>query len=303
MPVYSSSSFDDDDADDDASFRSPSDDGTDSAGAARSWPEAESITPSLLTQEEVDGLSCMSELSKDFIARPAGNLRVCSPPPPGHVCVYPCALEAGFCCTKTPPRLQAFFCEVLSHFSLAPSQLAPNGWRNVAHFYKLCGSAGVRPSLALFRQFFRLWKTPKGNATGWYHFRSKYISLPAPAAAPNINWKEDYFFLSSPAPWTCPVQWGEPSEESKILPEVEDDETAAVLKVLGARGSASVDTTNTMLVKAEQRGDNDIYTDSPERSPSSGRKRSLEEANTPLLQVLYIRNRRALFIKKDKSFV
>uniref|UniRef100_J3MBR0 Transposase (putative) gypsy type domain-containing protein n=1 Tax=Oryza brachyantha TaxID=4533 RepID=J3MBR0_ORYBR len=110
---------------------------------------AERIASSLRTQQAVDALCEKYRVPGEFAARPAGDLRACSTPPPGAVCVYKDALEAGM---RVP--LRPFACEVLGHFGLAPSEVAPNGWRIVAGFLVLCHHAGVPPSLAVFRHYF-----------------------------------------------------------------------------------------------------------------------------------------------------
>ena len=108
-------------------------------------------------------------MPKEFTARPAGDLRANSTPPPGAICVYAGALEAGM---RVP--LQGFFREVLAHFGIAPAQVTPNGWRFMAGFLVLCQAAGVPPSLAVFLLFFlraagsssevRLLSSPPGPA-------------------------------------------------------------------------------------------------------------------------------------------
>ena len=98
----------------------------------------EFTTSSLRTQEEVDALSTRYGVvvSKDyFTLSPAEeNRNVSSPPPAGAVCLHVHALQAGFLCK---PR-QRFYNEVLSHFGIAPGQLAPNSWRTMAGFVGLC---------------------------------------------------------------------------------------------------------------------------------------------------------------------
>ena len=77
-------------------------------------------------------------------ACPAGDLRTSLPSPRGAVCLYVHALEAEM---RVP--LHGFFSDVLAHFGITPTQLAPNGWRIMAGFLALCHSDGMPPSLAV----------------------------------------------------------------------------------------------------------------------------------------------------------
>ncbi|XBI35888.1 hypothetical protein VPH35_121510 [Triticum aestivum] len=177
------------------------------ASAALSGPAAERIASSLVTQADVDAVCRKHGVPREFAARPAGDLRACSAPPPGAVCVYAHALEAG---VRFP--LHAFFRDALAHFGLAPGQLAPNGWRVLVGFFALCHEAGVRPSVPLFRHFFKLLTvTRKG---GWYWFGSRaeagVLFAGLKYNKSDREWKGGFFFLTSPEPWQCPVLWGEP---------------------------------------------------------------------------------------------
>ncbi|XBI07756.1 hypothetical protein VPH35_135610 [Triticum aestivum] len=100
--------------------------------------DAEAFVSSLRTQHEIDALCEKYGVPKEFTARPAGDLRANSTPPPGAICVYARALKAGM---RVP--LHRFFSEVLAHFGIAPAQLTPNGWRTMAGFMVACRSAGV----------------------------------------------------------------------------------------------------------------------------------------------------------------
>ncbi|KAL5224218.1 hypothetical protein ABZP36_010857 [Zizania latifolia] len=205
-----------------------------STDAVLSRSVAERLASSLRTQHAVDALCEKYSVPREFTARPAGDLlRACSPPPPRAVCVYAHALEAGM---RVP--LHDFVCEVLGHFGLAPSQIAPNGWRIMIGFIVLSHHAGVPPSLAVFRHFFSLCFF---KLKGWYCFRGKdtagvlFTSLPKS----NKGWKESFFFLASPAPWPCPVRWGEPpSKNSTAEPVLTGEEKKLVAKLLNAHGAA-----------------------------------------------------------------
>lgn len=210
-------------------FSSPSAD--DAAAAVDSPPApsrsiADRIASSLRTQEAVDALCKKHGVPKGFAARPAGDLRACSTPPPGAVCVYKDALEAGM---RVP--LHPFACDVLRHFGLAPSEVTPNGWRIMAGFLVLSHHAGVPPSLAVFRHFFKLCLF---KSNGWYHFRGKdTVGLLFTGMPTHLKgWKEGFFFLSSSAPWPCQVRWGGPPSKSSIADPVltgEEEKWAAKL--------------------------------------------------------------------------
>ncbi|KAM0918541.1 hypothetical protein ACQ4PT_009043 [Festuca glaucescens] len=203
----------------------------------RKLPGAESIVSLLLTQNEVNALCEKHGVPKEFKARPAGDLRLNSVPPPGAICVYAHALEAGM---RFP--LHGFFCQALAHFGIAPAQLTPNGWRIMAGFLALCHSAGVPPSLAVFRHFFTL-SIVNNKEKGWYFFRSKdnsglrFTGLPTPSS----DWRKRFFFLSSTEPWPCPVEWGEPPKTSFVDPLLTDEESLWASKLLRAHGAAAID--------------------------------------------------------------
>ncbi|XP_044958930.1 uncharacterized protein LOC123410107 [Hordeum vulgare subsp. vulgare] len=208
----------------------------DAVSDALSGPAAERIASTLITQAAVDALCEKYGVPGEFTRRPAGELRACSVPPPGAVCVYAHALEAG---VRFP--LHAFLRKALTHFRLAPGQLTPNGWLVLVGFVVLCHEAGVRPSMTLFRHFFSLstWK----NGSGWYFFRSR-----GRGAGPTLftglscskyesEWKGGFFFLTSPEQWPCPVSWGEPpSKRSVPDPVLTSQQKQSADKLLEAHG-------------------------------------------------------------------
>ncbi|CAM0913020.1 unnamed protein product [Alopecurus aequalis] len=201
--------------------------------------DAQSIVSSLHTKDDVDAVCKKYRVPKDhYTARPAGDLRASSSPPPGTVCVYAHALEAGM---RVP--LHQFFCDVLAHFGIAPAQLAPNGWHIMAGFVVLCYYAGVPPSLAVFRHFFHLLVFNKKKKGGWYIFHTRDTSGLRFAGLPDSikGWKHRYFFLSSPSPWPCPVEWGVPSKSSFVSPALTGEEKRSVDTLLRVHGGAPVD--------------------------------------------------------------
>ncbi|CAM0913035.1 unnamed protein product [Alopecurus aequalis] len=139
--------------------------------------------------------------------------------------------------------LHPFFGTVLSHFGLAPGQLAPNGWRALAGFVVLSHYAGEAPSLALFRYFFSLCPFPPHQL---YTLRSKDAAgllFARMGANKYKGWKEEFFFLSSPAPWPCPVEWGEPCRSATFDPSLTVPEKAVAEVLLRTRGSSPIDLT------------------------------------------------------------
>ncbi|XP_048548239.1 uncharacterized protein LOC125527766 [Triticum urartu] len=192
----------------------------------------------LRRQHDVDAVCDRYGVPRDrYTARPAGDLRASSPPPPGCVCVYAEALEAGM---RAPPH--AFFCDVLAHFGIAPTQLTPNGWRISAGFLVLCHSAGVPPSLAVFRHFFLLCELSHKHK-GCYFFRSRDTSGLRFRGMPSCikDWKNSFFFLSSPEPWPFPVEWGEPSKISFTEPVLNSEEKKHAAKLLRSYAGGAVD--------------------------------------------------------------
>ncbi|XBI07762.1 hypothetical protein VPH35_135616 [Triticum aestivum] len=197
---------------------------------------AERVTSRLRRPGALKALCKRYSIPDGFAPVLAGDRSSCSTPPPGSVCVYLDALDAGM---RLP--LHPFFAAVLNHFGLAPGQLSPNGWRAMAGFVALSRSAGVDPSLAVFRHFFALCPFPPH---GFYTLRGKDADglLFARIRAKFVKgWKEDFFFLESSAPWPCPVEWGEPSRSSTFDPSLTVQEKAVADSLLRARGSSPID--------------------------------------------------------------
>ncbi|XP_051204584.1 uncharacterized protein [Lolium perenne] len=216
------------------------DNGVSTAALVASSPAVdERLVSSLRTQAEVDFLCKKHGVPSVYTGRPAGDDRRACTPPPGSLCVYAHALEAGM---RVP--LHGFFCEVLAHFGIAPSQLVPNGWRVMAGFLALCRSVGMPPSLAVFRRFFLL-VIVNSKLKGWYCFRARDSLGLRFTGLPNtpMDWKKMFFFLSSPEPWPCPVEWGEPSMSSFVNPVLTREEERSAKKLLDAYcgGGGAVD--------------------------------------------------------------
>uniref|UniRef100_A0ACD6AE61 Uncharacterized protein n=1 Tax=Avena sativa TaxID=4498 RepID=A0ACD6AE61_AVESA len=205
--------------------------------------DPERVVSLLCTQDDVDAVCEKYSVPKgQYTARPAGDhLRASSHAPPGAVCVYAHALEAGM---RVP--LHPFYRDALAHLGVAPTQLAPNAWRIMAGFLVLCHSAGVPPSLAVFRHFFGFLPLLPANddkRKRWYFFRSRDTSGLCLAGLPqkNKDWKKGFFFLSSPEPWGCPVEWGVPPESSFVEPALSGEEEEMAARLLQAHDAAPVD--------------------------------------------------------------
>ncbi|KAL6606732.1 hypothetical protein ACP70R_042385 [Stipagrostis hirtigluma subsp. patula] len=214
------------------------DDDCGGSGSALSRRAAEGFASSFRSRESLDALCRKHGVPEEFTALPPGDdRRACSPPPKGAVCVYAHALEAGM---RLP--LHPFFCDVLGHFGVTPSQIAPNGWRIMAAFLALSRSAGVAqpPPVAVFRHFFAL---VPFKFKGWYCFRGKDTAGALFTGLPHSikGWKEGFFFLKSPAPWPCPVQWGEPTKSSTAEPVLTAEEKSMAAKLLRERGPKVID--------------------------------------------------------------
>uniref|UniRef100_A0ACD6AAW6 Uncharacterized protein n=1 Tax=Avena sativa TaxID=4498 RepID=A0ACD6AAW6_AVESA len=179
------------------------DDGVATGAVVPSRPAVdERLVSSLRTQAKLDLLCKKHGIPSVYTPRPAGDdRRACTPPPPGSICVYAHALEAGM---RVP--LQGFFCEVLAHYGIAPAQLMPNGWRVMAGFLALCRTVGVPPSLAVFRRSFVL-SVVSHKQKGWYCF-----------------------------PVALPRGVGEPSKSSFVEPVLIGEEKKWEAKILGAYG-------------------------------------------------------------------
>ncbi|XP_037462071.1 uncharacterized protein LOC119333187 [Triticum dicoccoides] len=151
-------------------------------------------------------------------------------------------------CTASSPlkkKKKSFFSQALTHFRLAPGQLTPSGWRVLVGFVVLCHDAGVQPSTDVFCYFFSLCP----YTSGWYGFRAKHDGCALFKgwyfSGSEETWKDRFFFLTSPEPWSCPVFWGErPSKYKRSwiardeAPALTTQQKKTVAKLLDAHGTA-----------------------------------------------------------------
>ena len=159
--------------------------------------------------------------------RPPSGVRVWSPDVltfyvvsvPKMVCFFEVAFENDL---RFP--LHPFIKGVLQHFSVCPSQLAPNGWGILVGLLAFFRDRGLGvPSVALLLYLF----TPKETPEGFLYFsrrpRSPLVISDLPSS--HRSWKGRYFFVSGLS-WEydlldkyntlgVPVVWPTPDNLSK----------------------------------------------------------------------------------------
>ncbi|CAM0945597.1 unnamed protein product [Alopecurus aequalis] len=206
-----------------------------------SWPMVEQFKSTLRTQEALAGLRTRYSIPEGFGLHLAGTTQAaCAPPPtPARgargsaaavpICVHTQAFAAGM---RLP--LHPFVSDALTHFGIAPSQLAPNGWRFLVGFAVLCHFRGAgAPTLPVFRRFFSLATLPNGK--GWYSFRARESVPPLFTGLPTSikGWKEEFLLVSPPpgAPWRCPVKWGIATKEAMSDPVLTDSDAVVVRRL------------------------------------------------------------------------
>ena len=221
-----------------AKFFRDGDDGAGGAISSFSWPEAGRTPSRLFDQSEVQALCEQYKVPSQSYIPMCLDRRwvVCQTPPEGAIFVYADALEAGM---RFP--LHGFYVEVLRHYGLAPSQLAPDAWRYMAAFVMLSQDAGVEPSLPAFRAFFSIC-THDGAAVGWHHFRPRpgssglFSAIGKVPRSPDPEWKSRFFILRprspSTRPWPFPVKWGKPTRAAVRMPVVTADTDMVMKKLL-----------------------------------------------------------------------
>ena len=109
---------------------------------------------------------------------------------PKMVCFFKVAFENGL---RFP--LHPFIKGVLQHFSVYPSQLAPNGWGILVGLLAFFRDRGLGvPSVALVLYLF----TPKENTEGFLYFSRRPGSPLVISILPSSHrsWKGRYFFVS-----------------------------------------------------------------------------------------------------------
>ena len=109
---------------------------------------------------------------------------------PKMVCFFEVAFENGL---RFP--LHPFIKGVLQHFSVCPSQLAPNGWGILVGLLAFFRDRGLDvPSVTLLLYLFTPKETPKGFLYFSRHPGSPLVISDLPSS--HRSWKGRYFFIS-----------------------------------------------------------------------------------------------------------
>ena len=109
---------------------------------------------------------------------------------PGMVCFFEVAFDNGL---RFP--LHPFIKEVLQHFNICPSQLAPNGWGILVGLLAFFRDKGLGvPNVALLLQLFN----PTTTTEGFIYFPRRPGAPPVISDLPSSHrsWKGRYFFVS-----------------------------------------------------------------------------------------------------------
>ncbi|KAL6905321.1 hypothetical protein ACP4OV_002922 [Aristida adscensionis] len=189
-----------------------------------SWPAAEGVVSTLTSEATLHRLCRNFGIPEEYKPACAGvDGRACKTPPhlEGSICVYEGMLESGM---RVP--LHPFYCEVLRHYGLAPSQFAPNAWRYIAAFTVLCTDIGVRPRLSLFLFFFS--ERPKAQAL--------LVSL-----CPPQGMEEEVLLPLLPdrrRPF--PVKWGKLRGDYACEPELDREAKNDVEKIFRCRAQKKI---------------------------------------------------------------
>ena len=130
--------------------------------------------------------------------RPLPGVRIWSPnvltfyaaSVPGMVCFFEVAFDNGL---RFP--LHPFIKEVLQHFNICPSQLAPNGWGILVGLLAFFRDKGLGvPNVALLLHLFN----PTATTEGFIYFPRSPGAPPVISDLPSSHrsWKGRYFFVS-----------------------------------------------------------------------------------------------------------
>src|ERR1044071_2915025 len=120
---------------------------------------------------------------------PKGKTPVTSVPT-GKVAVYTRQFDQG----NLRYPFSTFFLNVLEYHRLSLDQLCPSGVARILHFEIVCRCLGHKPSLAMYRRFFRLAKN--GN---WFTIEKTQCEPALISSVIGIvsSWKDKFFFLNS----------------------------------------------------------------------------------------------------------
>ncbi|KAL4580283.1 hypothetical protein LXL04_016470 [Taraxacum kok-saghyz] len=109
-------------------------------------------------------------------------------PPPGHVGIYAKAMEAGLRFS-----ISLFLENLLSYYHIHLNQFKPNAMFKIVTFELLCIAKKLKPSLDLFRVFYRL--APSEDWFTCFNRDNKKKIAEAPKMTTK-NWKKEFFWIN-----------------------------------------------------------------------------------------------------------
>lgn len=131
-------------------------------------------------------------------------------------CFYADAFKAGL---RLP--LHPLISEVLSEFSVAPTQIPPNSWRVLICFISYCYSQKITPTVNLFRAICSLKDHSGESNKGWWFFSAR-IGFKLFEGFPSSikGWRHRFFIIRTSERDTLGVntKWGPPNSAANQLP-------------------------------------------------------------------------------------
>ncbi|KAA3460622.1 Bromodomain adjacent to zinc finger domain 1A [Gossypium australe] len=131
-------------------------------------------------------------------------------------CIYADAFKAGL---RLP--LHPLISEILSEFSVAPTQIPPNSWRVLICFISFCYSQKITPTVNLFRAICSLKDHSGESNKGWWFFSAR-IGFKLFEGFPSSikGWRHRFFIIRTSERDTLGVntKWGPPNSAANQLP-------------------------------------------------------------------------------------
>ncbi|TYH96910.1 hypothetical protein ES332_A12G209800v1 [Gossypium tomentosum] len=147
-------------------------------------------------------------------------------------CIYADAFKAGL---RLP--LHPLISEILSEFSVAPTQIPPNSWRVLICFISFCYSQKITPTVNLFRAICSLKDHSGESNKGWWFFSAR-IGFKLFEGFPSSikGWRHRFFIIRTSERDTLGLntKWGPPNSAANQLPTLSAIEVKSLDNLVAA---------------------------------------------------------------------